>query len=370
MVEIPLLKVHVSKEADAALLKTLHSGFIGQGKKVDEFESELAYFLGVDSEQVVTVNSCTSALKLALRLANVRPGDEVISTPATNLATNSVILDAGAWIKWADIDPDYGQITPVSAAPLVNRRTAAIMMMDWAGQPCLASDWPKVPLIVDAAQSFGALINGWPRTIFADFICHSFGAVKQVNTGGHGGVLICRNKKDAERARLLRWFGLDRRRTSIDDPRCEQMDVSEFGYQMQMNDLMAEIGMANLKDFPKRLDRARENAAYYSERFTRAGISYVEKRSDVSWSPWVFTALPGGNRDELMRSLREKGIGCSKVHARNDTHSAFRNFKTELPGADDFYARQLCIPVGAWVSEQDSKFIADTFIEEYNRINE
>lgn len=372
MKKIPLLKVHVSRNAARPLLKVLYSGFIGQGKFVDDFEKKIAAFLKVDPDCVVTTNSCTSALRLALRLSGAIPGTTVISTPATNLSTNSTILDAGAKIIWSDISPLTGHLRADLAEEKVRVNTQAVMLMDWAGQPGDLKDFVSrfrrrgIAIIEDAAQSFGSTYDGQHLSHYADFVCHSFGAVKQINTGGHGGVLICRRRKDADRARLLRWFGLDRRETSSDDPRCEQVDVSAYGYQMQMNDLSAVIGLANLREAPELLERARSNARFYELAFKSTLIRPVDLQPNRIWSPWVFTVLlpNAAGRNKVLTRMRRRGIGCSKVHARNDFHSTFREFTSYLPGVDQFYETMLSIPVGSWVSTSDREIIAAALIEE------
>ena len=133
---IPLFKPFMPETVLEPLAKTLLSGWIGEGPRVREFEAALAQRLGVAVEQVVTVNSGTSSLQLALRLAKVGPGDEVISTAMTCAATNEPIVLAGARIRWADIDPLTGNISASSIASAITDKTKAIMIVHWGGYPC------------------------------------------------------------------------------------------------------------------------------------------------------------------------------------------------------------------------------------------
>ena len=125
----------MAPEAERAVADVLASGFIGQGPKVEEFEQALQETLDCPYPPLTT-NSCTSALDLALHLIGVGPGDEVISTPMTCTATNGVIVNRGAQIVWADVNPFSGLISPEDVGRLVSRRTKAIMAVDWGGKPC------------------------------------------------------------------------------------------------------------------------------------------------------------------------------------------------------------------------------------------
>ena len=141
------------------LKEVLFSGLITQGPKVDEFEEKLANFIG--NKKILTVNSGTSALHLALDLANVQEGDEVISTPMTCTATNWPILAHRAKIVWADIDPDTGNIDTESIKRCITKKTKAIMVVDWGGYPCdidmIKGYVGDIPVIEDVAHSFGAV---------------------------------------------------------------------------------------------------------------------------------------------------------------------------------------------------------------------
>jgi dTDP-4-amino-4,6-dideoxygalactose transaminase len=157
---IPLFKVHMPPSVLEPLNATLMSGYIGQGPKVDEFESALAPWFGNDN--VLSVNAGTSALHLALRLADVGAGDDVVTTPMTCSATNEPILERGARVVWADINPLTGNIDPLDVERKITSSTKAIMAVHWGGYPCDFDELNRiarkynVALIEDAAHAFGA----------------------------------------------------------------------------------------------------------------------------------------------------------------------------------------------------------------------
>lgn len=200
---IPLFKVHMPRSVEEPLIETLFSGFIGQGPKVDEFESKLNEYF--DNQHVVTVNAGTSALQLALRLANIGPGDEVISTPMTCTASNMPILAAGAKIVWADVDPISGLISTDSIKSKITNKTKAIIMVHFGGIPCdidginaLAKNY-GIKTIEDAAHAFGSEYRNQKIGNHSDFVMFSLQAIKHITTVD-GGLLLCKSKKDYDRS--------------------------------------------------------------------------------------------------------------------------------------------------------------------------
>jgi dTDP-4-amino-4,6-dideoxygalactose transaminase len=358
---IPLFKVHMPESVLEPLGATLLSGYIGQGARVEEFEQALARWFG--SHNILTVNAGTSALQLALRLANVGYGDEVISTPMTCTATNVPILAAGAKVVWADIDPETGNIDPLDVERKLNSKTKAVIAVHWGGYPAEIGELNRigkqygVKIIEDAAHAFGATYEGQPIGSHSDFVCFSFQAIKHLTTGD-GGAVVCRETESYKRGKLLRWFGIDRE-SERRDLRCEE-DVREWGYKFHMNDIAATIGLHQLQFVGEVLKRHRENAAYYRQRLSNLrGLTLLNYRQNREGSYWLFTVRVS-DRDGFIDHMKRSGIVASKVHARNDSHTVFREFQRTLPGVNEFAAQQVSIPVGWWISEGEREFIADT----------
>ncbi len=361
---IPLFKVNMRPSVLGPLTATLLSGYVGQGPRVDEFERALAPWFG--SSNALAVNSGTSALQLALRLANVGFDDEVISTPMTCTATNVPIMAMGARIVWADIDPATGNIDPRDVERKITKRTKAIVAVDWGGYPCELAELNRIAetynlkLIEDAAHAFGAIYRGQPVGSHSNFVCFSFQAIKHLTTVD-GGALVCRDHEDYKRGKLLRWYGIDRE-SERRDFRCEE-DIQEWGYKFHMNDVAATIGLHQLQFVDAILQRHRENGAYYRERFkSLKGLKLLDYRSDRASSYWLFTVRVR-ERLRFMEAMTKAGIVVSQVHSRNDLHSTFREFRSSLPGLDEFAAEQVSIPVGWWLTDEQRDQIADTVTE-------
>jgi dTDP-4-amino-4,6-dideoxygalactose transaminase len=360
---IPLFKVFMPESVLNPLASTLMSGYIGQGPKVDAFEAALASWFG--NQNVLTLNSGTAALMLALRLANVGFGDDVISTAMTCTATNVPIAAMGANIIWADIDPMTGNIDPLDVERKITPKTKAIIAVHWGGYPCELDELNRiarkynVKLIEDAAHAFGATYHDKPVGSISDFTCFSFQAIKHLTTVD-GGALTCRDTESYKRGKLLRWYGIDRE-SERKDFRCEE-DVAEYGYKFHMNDVNAAIGLEQLRYVQETLRKHRENAAYFRERLAGLpGLTLLDYQPDRAGSYWLFTVRVR-NRLHFMQEMKNAGIVVSQVHARNDHHTMFKDFRRNLPGVDAFVEEQVSIPVGWWLTEEQRAHIADTVV--------
>ncbi|MCD6175581.1 MAG: DegT/DnrJ/EryC1/StrS family aminotransferase [Planctomycetes bacterium] len=361
---IPLFKVFMPESVLAPLNEVLMSGYIGEGPKVKEFEQQLGPWFG--NPNVLALNTGTSALQLALRLANVGFGDEVISTAMTCTATNEPIMAMGAKIVWADIDPWTGNIDPADVEKKITPKTKAIMCVHWGGYPCELAELNAIAqkhgikVIEDAAHAFSGEYHGTPIGSHSDFSCFSFQAIKHMTTVD-GGALTCRSKDDLERGRLLRWYGIDRA-SNRKDFRCEE-DILEYGYKFHMNDVAATIGLEQLKFVGETVAKHRANAAAYDKAFADLeSIQTLRYEKERNGAYWLYT-LRARDPRKFMAYMKDKQITTSAVHARNDTHTMFQDFRANLPGVDEFVSEQASIPVGWWLTEQDRNRIIEAVVE-------
>ena len=364
MEEKVLFKVHMPESVDQPLLEVLHSGFIGQGAKVDEFEQQLGEYFG--NSRVLTLNSGTSGLQLALRLANVGYGDEVISTAMTCTATNMPILAAGAKIIWSDVDPITGLIDPEEIERKITPKTKAIVMVHFGGIPCdierinQIAQKHGIKTIEDAAHAFGAEYQGKKIGNHSDFVMFSLQAIKHITTVD-GGLLLCKQEEDYQRGKLLRWYGIDRAQKRKDF-RCEE-DVLEYGYKFHMNDIAATIGIEQLKHVDHIVGRHIENQRYYDEVLQGIkGVSLIPKANHLRSSSWLYT-LHIEQRDQFIQWMKGQKVMASRVHERNDRHTAFISSAAHLPKLDRFNTTQVSIPVGWWISDVDREYIVDKVAE-------
>lgn len=358
---IPLFKVFMAEEALKLLSKTLYSGYIGEGPEVQRFEQRFGEY--VKNPDIVMVNSGTSAITMALRLAGVGMGDYVITTPMTCLATNMPILSLGAIPVWCDIlsdgtiDPKWVELHLKS----LKSKVKAVICMDWGGKPCLLDELTLlcrqygIPLIEDACQSIGSEYNGRPVGKDADFVCWSFQAIKHLTTGD-GGCLAVNDRPDLlEQARLMKWFGLDR--TKSESLRCGQ-NPPIWGYKFQMNDIAASIGLANLDHLPWIVNRTKLHAKKYNKRLEGAKnidfLPFTYDKFSRSSGYWLYTVYVG-NPSHFSNYMKENGVTASKVHDRNDNKSVFPKNYLSFPVVDNFDSHHVCIPVGWWLTEEEQE---------------
>lgn len=327
---ISLFRVAMNPMAKNRVAKVLESGYIGDGDEVKSFEYEFAELVGAE-RSVVMVNSCTSALMLALHLAGVKPGRKVITTPMTCFATTSAILSLGAEPVWADVDPNTGLINPRSVQKLLpDPGVSAIVAVDWAGVPCdyaALKDF-GLPVVQDAAHRIFALGGE-----HGDYVAWSHQAIKHLTTGDGGTLLTPPDQY--ERAKLLKWYGLDRE--SGKSFRCAQ-DITECGQKWQSNNIAAAIGRANIHDTAHLVAKHRLHAKM---------LGGAVEEADYWFYPYLTD-----RRDEFIQFCASMGIEASPVHRRNDEYSCVREYRAELPGLDKFSSRNVGLPSHSFLGEK------------------
>ena len=373
--EISLFKAHLDVDLAMVYLRdTLESGFLNEGQQVTDLTKEFSKLL--KSDQLILVNSCTSALTMALKLAGVGVGDDVVTTSMTCVATNMPIKHVGANIQWADIDPNTGMISAETLKKAITPKTKAVMVVLWAGNPseldeiqniCKIND---VKLILDAAHAMCAKYDGRPIHEFGDFTCYSLQAIKHVTTGD-GGVLICSDKNGYLQSKKMKWFGLDRDRAKDEKGNWKgqqwDVDIEDVGYKFNLNNISAAIGMSQISHVGKIMSKHRNNAASYDELFKTTDLVVpIKKDPKADGSSWVYTVVLCDKlapaRDDILKRLNDEGIRAGVVHVPNHNYSVFRDEYKNLPGVERFFSRQLSLPCGWWMKKYDVSYVFDRLI--------
>lgn len=361
--KIPLFRSPVGPEVLSALSRVIARGQLATGNEVRTFESRLGQWLG--NGNVVATSDRSGALTLALCLSGVQAGDEVIVSPLVCLSTAMPIANLQARPRWCDVDPDTGMPDARAVGALVSERTRAVVLYHWAGD---AGDLPglaavarahRLKLIDDASSAFGARLGG--RRLGNqgnDFTVHSFYAVNVLSTGD-GGALACARESDAESARRLRRYGIDRAGFRLPNGDLNPAsDIPVAGWSFAMTDLSAALGLAQLDGVEARIARARDNGLWYDAVLRDIpGVRLLRRRADSVSGYWVY-GLRVERRDDLIRKLHGQGIGCQRLHLRCDRYGCFGGQAAELPGVAVFDAENLAIPCGWWVSDADRESIA------------
>lgn len=352
----------------------LNSGFINEGVQVTELTSKLRDLMG--SQNLILLNSCTSALTIALELAGVKRGDDVVTTSMTCVATNMPIKNVGANIVWADVDPDTGMLSSSTIDSAITSNTKAVIVVLWAGNPPeLDKIYTKckkkgVKLIIDAAHGFLAEYSGKPVHKFADYTCYSFQAIKHFTTGD-GGALVCNDKEDFDLSKKMKWFGLDRDKTKDEKGNWKgqqwDVDIDCVGHKFNMNNVSAAIGLSQIERSVWAVKAHRENAETLDKLFESCSFASPIKKADkANGSSWVYTVIldesVAKHRDKILEKLNEVGVKAGVVHIPNHYYTCFKDEMKRLPGVDSFFSRQLSLPCGWWLSEKDVKRVFEDFV--------
>jgi perosamine synthetase len=363
---IDMFRVYVCEEAIQAATAVLRSGHIGEGPVVKAFEREFANISG--SPYNVAVNSGTSALHLAMILAGVDSGDEVITTAQTMMATSHAILMQRARPVFADIQPRTGNIDPGDITARITPRTKAIAVVHWAGYPCDMDQIAAVArehglvVIEDAAHAIGATYRNRPVGSGSPFTCFSFQAIKHV-TAGDGGMLTVAGEEDRIAACRLRWFGIDRDRRKPSEIGEPEWNVERLGFKYHMNDIAAAIGLANLKYLSSTIERRRQIARRYRDGLAGvSGIELLDDAHDRESACWLFTALVD-RRTDCVRMLRSMNIHASVVHLRIDRNALYGGERRDLPHLAAFTERHLSLPVHEGLSDEQVDWVIATLRE-------
>jgi len=359
---VPIFYPHIPKNAKKATSKVLSGRWIGQGPLVDKFEKVFSKKF-CDNMPIVAVGSGTDALHLAYILAGIKKGDEVICPVFTCTATNIPLLYMNAKIKFADIDPLTLNISLDSVEKLITKKTKAIVFVNYGGIICdlnklnnLAKKY-KIKLIQDAAQSLGAEYKKKSITKFADYTIFSFQAIKHI-TSGDGGAIVLKNKKIAQKASVLRWFGIDR-------PKKQggtwENDITEIGYKYQLTDLGATLLLESIKEF--NFIKKHRNMIYetYLKYINQNDDIRCIQSHDINYKPvmWLFTIV-SKYKNILQKKLRDKLIETNQVHFRNDKYSIFKKYAVnkKFKNMDKLENDYLVLPMHTKMTIDDAKRIS------------
>ncbi len=352
---------YIPKGSLKILKQRLSTRWIGQGPMVDKFEKKFSKIF-LNGNDCVSTGSGTDALHLAYILAGIKKNDEVIAPVFTCTATNIPLLYIGAKIKFVDVDPQTMNLDMNDLRKKISKKTKAIVCVHYGGIPCNMSEINniakkyKVKVIEDAAQALGGKYNNKKIGTISDFTVFSFQAIKHITTGD-GGMLCMKDKRLLQKAKRIRWFGIDRRQKQLG---IWGNDIKEIGYKYQLTDLGASVGYQSLNDFKKIISHRLKIYNIY--------LKYLSKNPNLKcihdYDPkkkcaaWLFTILTN-KKDYLQKKLRENNIETNQVHFRNDKYSIFKQFvkKQKFKNMDSIENKYLVLPIHTKVTVKDANNI-------------
>ena len=375
---LPFGKPSFSEEEIAAVTRVLRSGWVGLGPETSAFEKELAAYVG--AKHVVAINSCTSALFLALRALGVGPGDEVIVPSLTWCSTANAALYLGATPVFCDVELDTMSASPATIAAALTDKTKAVVHVHYGG---LASDMvalraalpQNVAIVEDAAHSLGAKYpEGSPVGSSGNLTCFSFYANKNLSTGD-GGAVAVNDPGLFEKVRLSSHQGLqsDAWKRFTHPLSALTPGIAELGYKMNFTDLQATIGRVQLKRQPEFNERRLSVASYYVDRLSSviADVRFQKGITDDGHARHLFVLrIPITemqiNRNEMLLELRARNIGASIHYAPLHTLPLYQQYtRGRLPNAEELMNDIMTLPIGASVSDSDAAYVVDQVIETF-----
>jgi dTDP-4-amino-4,6-dideoxygalactose transaminase len=361
----------IGEEEIAEMVDTLRSGWIGFGPKCQRFEREFADYAG--AQFALSVNSATAALHLALLAAEIGPGDEVITTPLTFVATANVIVHVGATPVFVDVDPRTQNIDPERIASAVTRRTRGVIPVHMAGWPCdmdaigAIAERHGLTVIEDAAHAAESWHRGRKIGSMSHFTAFSFYATKNLTTG-EGGMLTTNDASVVDRLRALRLHGLDKDAWKRYTPGgFVPYEALEPGYKYNMTDMQASLGLHQLARLERALEVRERLWAVYDRAFADVpgiAIRRPPRTEGTRHARHLYTIeLDLGaldcDRTRFMEALAAENVGSGihfvPVHLHRYYRETYGTERGDFPHAERIGARTLSLPLSAAMDEADAQ---------------
>jgi len=350
----------------ASVKETLDSVFLTLGPRVGVLEKRLAEYLEV--EDVVGLSSCSMALILALRVAGIGPGHEVITTPMTFVATPNAVLQVGATPVFVDVEAQSGLIDPAQVEAAITPRTRAILSVGLYGQLAdlralrRIADRHGLVLIDDAAHALEAERDGVRVAQLADLTAFSFYATKNI-TCGDGGALAVRDARVAEQLRRLRNHGITKDAASRYGRGYTHWDMVELGYKAAMTDIEAALLLPQVDRIEAQRDRREKLVQRYERQLVGNTAVMLVPRLGRSAHHLFALLVPAELRDAVLAGLGRRQIGCTVNYRSVHTLRYFREQlaipREALPRASEFGDRTVSLPLWPDLPPEDVDVVVE-----------
>lgn len=385
-----MTEAEVKEVADAIL-----SGWITTGPRTKEFERQIAAYVGVN--KAVCLNSQTACAEMALHLLGIGAGDEVIVPAYTYTASASVVCHVGAKLVMVDVQSDGLEMDYEALEKAITPATKAIIPVDLAGIPC---DYDRIFAIVerkkaifqpnndiqraigrvavcaDAAHAFGASYHGRMIGSVADFTSFSFHAVKNLTTA-EGGALTWKpipgidEEELYHMAQLYSLHGQSKDALAKTKLGAWEYDIIGPWYKCNMTDIMAALGLVQMKRYPSLLERRKEIIRRYDEAFRPLGIEVLDHYNEQHQSSGhlYITRIPGADterRQEIIVQMAERGIATNVHYKPLPMMTAYKNLGFDIANYPNAYARfanEITLPLHTCLTDEEVQYVIDSFVE-------
>ena len=393
--KIPFSPPDITESEVYLVSEALRSGWITTGPKTKEFERLIA--LCCQTEQAVCLNSATACMELILRVLGVGPGDEVITSAYTYTATASVTCHVGAKVVMVDTAPDSFEMDYDKLADAITEKTKVVLPVDLAGVVCdydkifaaveskkhlfspandIQKAYGRVIVLADAAHAFGAKWHGKMCGEIADFTSFSFHAVKNLTTA-EGGALTWRNHDGVDNESLYKQFQLlslhGQNKDALAKTRLGawEYDIVAPYYKCNMTDVMAGIGLAQLKRYPEMLYRRRQIIERYNEGLRGCDVQVLDHFGDdhSSSGHLYLVRLLGEDveyRNVVIEQMAERGIACNVHYKPLPIMTAYKNLGFDIanyPNAYNQYHNEITLPLHTSLTDEDVEYVISNFVD-------
>ena len=390
--DMSMLEVNEVSEA-------IRSGWITTGPRTKEFEKQIAMYC--QTEKAVCLNSATACMEQVLRLLEVGPGDEVITCAYTYTATASVTCHVGAKVVMVDTAPGAFEMDYSKLADAITERTKVIIPVDLAGVVCdydkvfeaveskkhlfrpandLQKAFGRVVVLADAAHAFGAMRHGKMCGEIADFTSFSFHAVKNLTTA-EGGAVTWRNIPGIDNEWIYKQFQLLSLHGQNKDALAKtqlgawEYDIVSPAYKCNMTDIMAAIGLMQLKRYPEMLIRRREIITRYNDGLKDQAVEVLNHYGDDhSSSGHLYLVRLAGKdvefRNEVITKMAERDIACNVHYKPLPMMTAYKNLGFDIknyPNAYNQYRNEISLPLHTCLTNEEVDYVIKNFVEVINR---
>ena len=395
MKKVPFSPPDITESEVNLVSEALRSGWITTGPKTKEFERLIA--MCCQTEQAVCLNSATACMELILRVLDVGPGDEVITSAYTYTATASVTCHVGAKVVMVDTAPDSFEMDYDKLADAITEKTKVVLPVDLAGVVCdydkifaaveskkhlfspandIQKAYGRVIVLADAAHAFGAKWHGKMCGEIADFTSFSFHAVKNLTTA-EGGALTWRNHDGVDNESLYKQFQLlslhGQNKDALAKTRLGawEYDIVAPYYKCNMTDVMAGIGLAQLKRYPEMLYRRRQIIERYNEGLKGRNVQVlVHFGDDHSSSGHLYLVRLLGEdveyRNAVIERMAERGIACNVHYKPLPMMTAYKNLGFDIvdyPNAYNQYHNEITLPLHTSLTNEDVEYVISNFVD-------
>lgn len=389
---IPFSPPDISNEEIEAVSEVLKSGWITTGPKTKMLEKKLSEY--TNTPKTVCLNSATAALELILRVLKIGEGDEVIVPALTYTASCSVIYHVGATPILVDINKENFEMDYDLLAEKITKKTKAIIPVDLCGIPCdydrifkiveekkylfvpngkYQEKLGRIAVVTDAAHALGSVYKGKKVGSISDFSAFSFHAVKNFTTA-EGGSVTWRENPKFDNEELYKEFQIYSLHGQTKDALSKmkagswEYDIVIPGYKCNMTDIMAAIGLVQLKRYPKLLERRYEIANMYDKAFEGTNISFLKHKTEkyLSSHHLYITHIKGANikqRNKIIVKLAEKGISANVHYKPLPLLTAYKKDfdMSDYPNAYKYYENEITLPLNTLLTDEDVQYIIDTY---------